>query len=78
MGFFEVGKGDLDRFREFMGPHSADQMLRRAIQSCWMMAQAQKQADPVAFVEAEVRRMAERAIRQFREDSTAFDPDKPQ
>ena len=72
--YTEGGKVDPDRFREFMGPHSADQMLRHAIQSCWMMALAEKQADPVPFVEAEIRRMAERAIREFREDATAFEP----
>ena len=81
MGFFkcsEEGIGDPERIRQFMGPHSADQMLRHAIQACWMMAQAEREADPIAFVEAEIRRMADRAIRQFREDATAFDAGKPE
>ena len=56
--------------REMMGPGAVDQMIGGAIRQCWMMMPAEKRtADAVA---AEMRRILERAISNFREDASAF------
>ena len=61
-----------DRFRSFsfMGPQMVDQTIRQAISCCWMMIPEEKRS--IAAVEAEVRRIFERALKDLREDSGAF------
>jgi hypothetical protein len=51
-------------------PGQVDQMLRNVIQMCWMALPPERQT--VDEVEAQVRRLMDRAIRDLREDAEAF------
>jgi hypothetical protein len=52
------------------GPGHVDHAVRQAINFCWMMLpKERKTADNL---ESEVRRLFERALKDFREDSAAF------
>lgn len=53
-----------------LGPQHIDTSIRQAIQFCWMMMPASKRtADEL---EKQIRRIVDRAIRDFREDHEAF------
>ncbi len=56
--------------RQFMGPRAVDQSVRHAISTCWMMLPDEKKT--VDAVEAEIRRLVDRAIDNLREDAEAF------
>lgn len=63
----ESGRGDMS---EFMGPGQIDQMIRQAINFCWMtLPKERKNADEL---EKQVQRLVSRAIRDFRDDAEAF------
>jgi hypothetical protein len=68
-----------DKLWQALGPHHVDQLIRQAISACWMMLPQEKKS--AAGVEAEVRRVVERALKDLREDSAAFgvptDPPPP-
>src|SRR5207248_49837 len=56
--------------RQMMGPGQVDQAVRMAIQQCWMlMPDDRKHVDAV---EAEIRRLVNRALEDLREDVRAF------
>ena len=57
------------KMRSMMAPH-VDQMIRQAIGSCWMVLPEDRQN--VDEVEKEIRRLVDRALRDFREDVTSF------
>ena len=52
--------------RDMLGPQAVDQ----AISTCWMTLPDDKKN--VASVEAEIRRIVDRALKNLREDSKAF------
>ncbi len=56
--------------RDALGPGQIDAMLRQAIQMCWMVLPEDKRT--VDHLEAEIRRMIDRAMRDLRDDATAF------
>ena len=56
--------------RDMFGPQAVDQAIRQAISTCWMVAPVNNKN--VAFVEAEIRRIVDRALENLREDSEAF------
>lgn len=56
--------------RDVLGPHAVDQLIRQAIATCWMMFPDEKKN--VASVEAEIRRVVDRAIANFKEDASTF------
>lgn len=56
--------------REMFGPQAVDQGIRQAITTCWMMLPDEKKN--VAAVEAEIRRIVDRALDNFRQDAEAF------
>lgn len=61
-----------DELRSLFGPLQIDQLIRQAIQFCWMAMPAErKNADEI---EKEVRRIVDRALRDFREDQQSFGP----
>jgi len=73
MVFEEFNPGDeeqFDRMREFFSPAQVDQMVRHALQICWMMLPRDKRS--VDEVERQFRRIADRAIEDLREDGEAF------
>ena len=52
------------------GPGHVDQMIRGAIQQCWMLLPDDRKN--VDAVEAEIRRLVDRALDDLREDAKAF------
>ncbi len=59
-----------DQMREMFGPQAVDQMIGQAISTCWMALP--KERRNVEAVEAEIRRLVDRALRNLREDASAF------
>jgi hypothetical protein len=56
---------------KLFGPTQVDQAIRQAIQMCWMsLPESRKTADEV---EQQVRRIVDRALKNFREDHDAFE-----
>jgi hypothetical protein len=55
---------------DFFGPGQVDQSVRQAIHFCWMALP--KDRRNVEEVEKQIRRILDRALRDFREDSEAF------
>jgi hypothetical protein len=59
-----------DQVAELFGPGQADQMLRQAVQLCWMaLPKERRNADEL---ERQMHRLIDRALKDFREDSKAF------
>ncbi|MFO0898461.1 MAG: hypothetical protein U0836_13650 [Pirellulales bacterium] len=52
------------------GPNMVDTQVRQALQTCWMMLPAGKKS--LDGLEAEFRRLVDRALRDAREDGEAF------
>jgi hypothetical protein len=59
-----------DRMRAFMGPGQVDQEIRHAIQFAWLSLPEGKRT--VDEVERVVRRLVDRALKDFREDGETF------
>lgn len=57
-------------FRAFFGPHMIDQHVRQAISACWMALPPDRQN--VDEVEKQIRRLVDRALRDFRDDAASF------
>lgn len=58
------------RFRAMFGPQQVDQMVRQAVNICWMALPPDKQS--VDEVEKQIRRIVDRALKDLRDDSGAF------
>lgn len=71
---FSSSEGDDDKAADNMaklfGPGHVDQAIRSAITACWMVLPKDRKT-PEAL-EQEMRRLFERALKDFREDSVAF------
>jgi len=67
----KVSKGAAEEeMAELFGPGQADQMLRQAMQFCLLaLPKDRRNADEL---ERQIRRLVERALKDFREDSEAF------
>jgi hypothetical protein len=61
---------DTKSMREFLGPQAVDNAVRQAISTCWVILPEGKRS--VDAVEAEVRRVVERALANLRDDASAF------
>jgi hypothetical protein len=72
MAMFHAGEGDdaAERMAEMFGPEQIDREIRQAIYFCWMALPKERRS--VEQVEAEIRRIVERALKDFREDREAF------
>lgn len=68
--FPQDGGQPMDVLRRMMGPTAVDQMIRQAITTCWAAMPDEKRN--VSCVEAEVRRMVDRALEDLRADASAF------
>ena len=63
-------KGGEEQIREFLGAGRVDQMVRHAIQSCWMaLPKDRRNADEL---KRQLNRMIDRAIRDMEEDRGEF------
>ena len=56
--------------RDMFGPAAVDRAIRNAITQCWMMLPDDRKH--VDAVEAEIRRLVDRALENLREDARAF------
>jgi len=70
MGMKKFPSGDASQWKQFFGPGQVDQMIRQAIQMCWMMLPEDKRS--VDGVENQMRRIVDRAIKNLREDGDVF------
>ena len=59
-----------DRMRDLFGPGQVDQLVRQALQACWMMLPKAKRT--VDELERQFRHIVDRALRNLREDGEAF------
>ena len=59
-----------DKFRSMFGPNQVDEQIRQAIHVCWMLLPADKRNPDE--VERQMRRIVDRALKDFRDDSEAF------
>jgi hypothetical protein len=60
----------MERMASYFGPAHVDQQIRQAIQFCWMgLAKDRRNKDEV---ERQIRRIVDRALRDFGEDLQAF------
>ncbi len=59
-----------EQMADFFGPQQIDQLVRQAIQFCWLNLPKEKR-NPEEL-EKQMRRIVERALRDFREDFVAF------
>lgn len=64
-----------DDFAKICGPDTVDMFMRQAVQMCWMMLPKAKKT--VGNVESEVRRVVDRALKDFREDADRFGTGAP-
>ncbi len=68
------GEGAEERMADFIGPGGVDHLVRQAIQHCWMvLPKDRRNADEL---ERQFRRIVDRALKDFHEDSEAFGPAK--
>ena len=74
MAFESFNSGDADaaaeRMAEFFGPGQIDQSIRQAIHFCWMALP--KERKTVDELDSQIRRITERALKDFRDDENAF------
>ena len=69
MAMFPADDAD-ERMAAMFGPAQVDQAIRQAIQFCWMgLPKDRRTADEL---EAQIRRIVDRALKDFRDDSRAF------
>jgi len=67
---FHADEGGEERMAEFFGPGQVDHMVRQAIQFCWMgLPKDRRNQDEL---DKQIRRIVDRALKDFREDSEAF------
>lgn len=64
----QLGQGKTAR--AFMGPLMVDQAIRQAITHCWMALPEEKQSTD--NVEKEILRLVQRALKDLKEDASAF------
>ena len=76
MAFFSCSDGEdgdkaREQMREFRGPGQVDQMVRHALQSCWMCLP--KERRNIDELKSQMIRLVDRAIRDMEEDRDAFE-----
>ena len=65
-----INPNDEEAFRDMFGPGHVDQVIRQAIQVCWMGLPKEKRN--LDEVERQIHRLVERALKDLREDFTSF------
>jgi hypothetical protein len=66
----EGGEDAAEKMADFFGPGQIDQMIRQGIQFCWgALPKDRKNADEL---EKQVRRIVDRALKDFRDDLVQF------
>ena len=73
MAMFPADDDAAERMAAMFGPAQVDQAVRQAIQFCWMgLPKDRRTPDEL---EAQIRRIVDRALRDFRDDARAFGGD---
>jgi len=67
---FSASDENVEKMREFFSSAQVDLSVRQVIQMCWMMLPKKKRNPD--NVEKEVRRLMDRAIRDFKKDFDTF------
>jgi hypothetical protein len=67
----DEGGDAAERMAEMFGPAQVDTTIRHAVEYCWMSLPKDKRS--VDELDHQVRRIVERALKDFREDRQAFD-----
>ena len=72
MALFTASEGGdaAERVADVFGPGHIDQTIRQAIQFCWMSLPKERRT--AEELERQVRRIVDRALKDFREDQHAF------
>lgn len=70
MAMFEDSDDAEKKIADIFGPAQVDQTVRQAVQFCWMGLPKERRT--VEELESQIRRMVERALKDFREDRQAF------
>ncbi len=70
MMFEPTNPENYDAMRAMFGPHQVDQAVRQAITMCWYSLPEGKRT--VGNVEAQIRRLMDRALDNMREDAGHF------
>ena len=71
MGDGEDPEKTREAMRAVFGPAQIDHQIRQAINFCWMaLPKGRQNPDEL---EREIRRLVDRALRDFREDASAFE-----
>jgi hypothetical protein len=71
-----VNPGDefaAEKMADFFGPQQVDQTIRQAIQFCWMSLPKDRRTSDE--LESQMRRLVDRALKDFRDDRKAFGQD---
>ena len=64
------GEAAAEKMADFFSPAQVDQTIRQAVHFCWMvLPKDRRNADEL---EKQIRRIVERALKDFREDSESF------
>jgi hypothetical protein len=71
----ELSRDDMKSIHEMLGPGHVDSVIRQAIQMCWLASPKDKRTPDE--IEATLRRIFERALRNFREDAEYFQREAP-
>jgi hypothetical protein len=66
----EGGEDPAQKMADFFGPGQVDQSVRHAIQACWMALPKERRTSDE--LEKQVRRIVDRALKDFREDCEQF------
>jgi hypothetical protein len=67
----DASSGDDEKMFDFFSPAQVDQSVRQAIQMCWMSLP--KERKNAHEVEAQIRRLVDRALRDFHDDCEQFE-----
>ena len=59
-----------DEMRRLMGPLTLDDMVRQAVKWCWITSH--REVAQLEYVEEEIRRLTEQALRDFGEHGEGF------
>jgi hypothetical protein len=65
-----VGGDQAEQMAEFFGPAQIDQTIRQAVQFCWTAIPKERRT--FEELERQIRRIVDRALKDFREDREAF------
>jgi hypothetical protein len=76
MAMFQTPEGGdaAEQMAGLFGPGQIDHMIRQAIRFCWMSLPKERRT--VEEMEQQVRRLLDRALKDFREDRQAFGQEK--